>query len=455
MSVPAPSSHERVMICPPSDVLPQVREAQVDGATSRGRAIHEYLAAVPRLGWEAALATVPTEWRGDCEVIELGPLPASQPESFAAEVCLAYDPVRGTARVLGHDLSYEEMKALLAPNEMPAKIDTLGLTVDSVLIYDYKSGRARHGPVRTIRQLRAYALAAARAYGKSRAIVGIIRIGQDGRSWFSGGTEEDGLLDELELASVEEEIRDMIRRRDEAGRQYRAGHLPRLTVGDHCAYCPALPGCPAHMVGLRALASAGGTFAGLSTEDQEAAEKLWRDMADQAIAVATDAELARALAVTKTAKRRLEFIERTLRRRAQQAPIAREDGDVWGPREQDSVEDFDTARGTLALLYGEEVAEAAVDTKPKMSKTSIGRALRQHVLGPGGKIGLLEKDCFQALRDAGAIQPETVFRWYTPEPVPVAEAVVDAPAAAPPTNLVPVQPAVDVAASQDEIPFGR
>lgn len=452
MSIPAPSNHERVMICPASDVLPQVREAEVDGATSRGRAIHEYLAAVPSVGWEKALAVVPMEWRADCEVIELGRLPASQPDSFAAEVCLAWDPATGTARVLGHDLSYEEMKRLLAPNEMPAKIDSLGLTIDAVLIYDFKSGRHRHGPVRTIRQLRAYALAAARAYGKSRAIVGIIRIGQDGRPWFDGGTEETGLLDELELALVEEEIRDMVRRRDEAGREFRAGRLPRLTVGDHCAYCPALAGCPANMVSLRALAASTGTFGALARDDHEAAEKLWQESAEQALKVATDVELARAISAVKVAEKRLEFLKRSLQRRAQQAPILREDGQAWGPREQDSVEDFDVAKETLALLYGEEAAEASIiPAEPSISKASIGRALRKHVLPPGGRIGLLEKDCFQALRDAGAIQPETVFKWYTPAEAPPP---ADVPASAPGAETV-VSPAVGPNAGQDEIPFGH
>lgn len=415
MSIPAPSAHERVALCPASDSLPHIREAEMDGATSRGLAVHHYLAAVPVVGWQAALAQVPEEWRADCEVIELTRLPACRPESFAAEVCLAYNLTTGQARVLGHDLSYEEMKALLLLEEMPAKIDTLGLGEDFVILWDYKSGRKRHGPARTIRQLRAYALAAARAYGKSKAIVGIIRIGDDGRPWFSGGDAE-GLLDELELAMIEEEIRELVAKRDEARRAIRANILPRLVVGDHCTYCPALHGCPAHMVGIRALAGeAMGPTRLLSGAGQEELDELWRQSAKSAMAVASETDLARAVAMVKVAKRRLEFLEDSLQRRATQQPIPRADGDLWGPCIQDSVEDVETAKQMLTLLYGEAVAEAATETKITMSKKSIGRALRDHVLQSGGRIGKLEEDTFQALRDAGAIQPETVFRWYTPE----------------------------------------
>lgn len=403
------------MLCPASDVLPQVREAEPDRATSRGLVIHEYLAAVPSIGWKAALAQVPEEWREHCAAIELSRLPACQPESFAAEVSIAYHLATGAARVLGHNIPYEEAKAKLMPGEMLVRIDSLGLTVDSVLIFDYKSGRRWTGPVRSIRQLRAYGLVAARAYGKSQAIVGIIRIGEDGRPWFDGGNEEDGLLDALELGVVEEEIRAMVAARDEARRHFNAGGRPRLVPGDHCTYCPALTGCPAHIVGLRALA-AGHASTFLAGKDAAALDEAWRRATDEALAVATEAELAGAVDALKVAKKRLEYLERSLKHRAELQPIQGADGRLWGPKLQDKVADLNVAKDTLAILYGDVVADTAViPGEPSMSKESIRNALREHVLPVGGKISKLEAECVQALREAGAIHREPKFTWYTPK----------------------------------------
>jgi hypothetical protein len=399
--LPSPSKHDRVWLCGGSDALPGVDH--VGGHyQSRGRVLHAFLEDVNRLGeLAAALERVPAEFREACEVIEERVLRMADPKSYAAEVAIAYDVDTGTARVLGQGLKREYS---IGPREFPGTIDVVGLSDNAVLIFDYKTGYAKLGRPKTLRQLRAYAVLAARAFNRDRAVVGIIRIREDGSSYF-----EQDVLESFDLAEAEWELHELANKVAAERAKVAAGELPELTEGEHCDRCPAFMVCPAKMALARQFALA-----------PERLEQLVENATPEQLAAAW----VRAKAVAEVAERVIERIKAA----AREQPIPLGNGAVLGavPTEEIIPE---TALPIIAQLYGEKVAEASKEVTVSVTKSSIEAALRKHVLQKGMRITHLLRETWDFLRARHAMRGSSAVRKHTPKTEPKA---LPAPPAAEP-----------------------
>ena len=368
----------RVLLCPASAVLPQVG---VDlEAGHRGTAIHEYLASVPVLGREVALEQVLPEYRAACEAIDLERLPVADSEAWAAEVAWAYDPEADTARELGRGLgrAYGDLR----PGEIPGTADVVAVTPESVVVLDYKTGRmARRGRAADSMQLRLYALAAARAYGREHAIVALVHIDEDGGAWWDRAE-----LDALDLDGLAAELRGLQGSVAAEAEHISAGGIARTVEGEHCRHCPALPHCPSR-TRLAAV---------LATGAEDAAPALTAETAPLV--------LERLEAIESVAKRVRESLELY----ARQQPVTLPSGEVFGPVALER-ETIDPARGALVLAqtFSERVALDAIESKQTMTKTRLKAALKHHAAESGEKIGALEKRALEAIRAAGAITTTT------------------------------------------------
>lgn len=264
------SSIARVAACPASDALPHVERATP--YATRGTWLHTFLAAVGRVGREEALALVPGEYRDACAAIDLDGLPID-PEAYASEVTLAYDPVRDHGRELGRHLGRDY--SAIGPGEIPGTTDVLGLAVDAVVVPDYKTGGQLVTRARENWQLRFLAVAAARAYGRSAARVAIIYVPPDGGPpWFDRAT-----FDAMDLDAIADELREIVLRRDEARSAIGKGVLPVLREGSHCDHCPAFALCPAKVSLIRAATEQGfekRLLDELVTGQPAAAYRVWR-----------------------------------------------------------------------------------------------------------------------------------------------------------------------------------
>lgn len=328
--------------------------------SSRGSAIHAFLADVTGVGRDEALARVPSEHRPACVAIDVGRLPACDPGAYAAEVAFAYDPAAGTAREIGRGLSRRDAYATLAPGEIPGTADVVGLTVDSVVIADYKTGWADIAPVRRNWQLRFYALCACLAYGRSRAHIAIVRIKDDGTVWADQET-----IEAFDLDMFAGELAELLGKIGAGAKQ--------LTTGAHCRYCPAFAWCPAQTNLVRALVDKPGeaveVVAGRLTP--ETAARAWHAL--KALKMATDR------------------IDEALRTYALSTPIDLGHGSCLGPCERETTTiDGGVAFHVIRKKFGDEVADKAVTFD--VSKASINRAMRVVAQNTGAKISQLERE---------------------------------------------------------------
>lgn len=212
----------RAMTCGASMHLPVVRSNSA--AADRGTWRHVFLARLPEVGAEAALAEVPEEHRAACEALPIDDLPTG----LTAEVAFVYDAAAGTARILGTNLdrNYGE----LAPTEIAGAADVVGLADGMALVLDWKSVGYRQRASESI-QLRFLALAAARAYGVDKVRAEIVRLGDDGEAWRSWHDYEA-----LDLDIFAAELRRWAAR---------APDNHDLVESSYCDHCPSFSCCPA------------------------------------------------------------------------------------------------------------------------------------------------------------------------------------------------------------------
>lgn len=226
----------RARACPASVLLPQTYAAG-GKYERRGNVVHEYLASAPTLGRDGALANAPEDMRVALGCIELDALPVD-PGKYAAEVCFRYDVRTDTAHEVSRGASDRAYERDPDPWHVWGTADVVGMTADAVVVGDYKTGWSDLGPVRDNWQLRFYALAACRAYGRDRAIVFIIRIREDGSPWY-----ERAELSALDLDATAHSISVLVDQLEDAKKQD-ASEI-RVVEGAHCRYCRAFAQCPA------------------------------------------------------------------------------------------------------------------------------------------------------------------------------------------------------------------
>lgn len=381
------SALPRVSRCPASAALPQARAESADA--SRGTAVHRYLERVAQVGREEALDEVPEDVRPLCEAIDLEQLPVD-PSAFAAEVAMALDYDTGEAREIGRGRNRNY--GPLGPTEVAGTADVVALLGDdAVYVGDYKVGwgHSRHTPPASRNlQLRALALAMAQLHGRGRAVVELIHVLDDGEVWCDRAE-----LDAFDLDLVGVELQDTADRVDQAREQVGQGQVPEVSMGPWCRYCPAFASCPGQTALLRAVAE---------SPSQEA---------DELLALLTPQQAARAYERLQQVKEALKRVEAAIHAYAREEPIPLGDGMVFGPVEasRDAV-DGPVARQVLVRLYGQEVADAAVEYEA--SKASIDRGLRrlvEHFKQRGERVTLkaLKEEALKAIRAAGGITTTT------------------------------------------------
>lgn len=409
------SGFERAKACIPSVLLPHVGSIRAD--STAGTVKHRFLERVPAVGRDAALAEVPEEFREACAVIDLSPLPASKPGQYAPEVAFAYDLATDTARELGRGIDRKYREAGLRDGEIPGTLDSVGIDDDTVLVLDFKSGWGGHVQRAAENdQLRIGALAAARAYGKSRARVAIAHIPDDGDPWLDWAE-----LDEMDLEAVAAEVRGLVARAAEEADRMGLAETPRTVEGEHCRWCPAFPHCPAKMTLVRQLATESPEPFNVPELTAETAPKM----------------VERLLAAEEV----LERVRSTLETYARQQPVRLANGKVFGPVALPR-ESIDPAKGSVVLTerFGADVAIAACETETSMTKALLKRGLRRWVdRTPGAKISHAEKAALEAMRQAGAIRVTTTspVKVYQPHEEPPPPTEKHAPAL--PSDFHPVE----------------
>ena len=399
--LPSASKLQLALSCPASQVLPVVDSEWAAGESGREKhaALADWVTAPPD-----AKLDLPAQMAAWLETVTEYADEMRHPDTIS-EMALTYDVATGQARHLGANLgrAYPER----TPSEFYGALDYVRHDGDSVMVADLKTGMSDvPHPARNM-QLRFGALAAARHFGVESARVGILHAPEGRTPWWSWAT-----LDAFELEMAAAELRTLAERIGYARNDAQRGKTPRLTVGEHCTYCPARHGCPARVAMAKRLAGE--------------PEKVVLDLR----ALLTPETSALALARWQAASRALHEVGAALHAYAAESPIPLGDGRVWGPRESErEVIDAERAWPVLVERYGVEVARAAmsIDT----SKAGVSRAmavLRESMRGAAerprgvgdGRVTLksLNEDALRALREAGCVTSKTTksFEVYAVAP---------------------------------------
>lgn len=371
---PTASSLERAGLCLGSALLPRVDE--LTDAASRGIAIHAFLARVAEFGREEALGEVAEEFRPACAAIDLDLLPTSALEVIP-ELALAYDPETGTARELGRNLGRRYPP--VHPREFVGTADIVTLSKREVVVADFKTGHGHITPAKENAQLRFLGLAAARVFDRRHLRVAIIKLAEDGTPFFDSAE-----YDAIELDAIEEELRDLARRLDQAKDLLALGEPPQVATGIHCRRCPSLVYCPGQTLLVKKL----GSHPDAVVED---------------ILAALTPEMA------ATAWARMKVVEEVVRRArealyayARDHGITLANGVVVGEVETQRRQlDGRLAFEVLDRLHGQDVARAAVDLDA--TQASIERALRGVAEMTGEKLAKLKRQVLSELEEAGAV----------------------------------------------------
>lgn len=380
--------------CAGSAVIPPVDDDNEESeARDRGTAIHAFLervaqirAARPEVDSDAARAIAlgevgESDYATALRGIDLDTLPAH----LAGEVALAWDWRTRRGRELGRNLG--RRYPALGPTEVAGTVDVLGLDTPTVYVGDYKTGRTRYARPGSYLQTVAGALAAASALGATRAVVELVYLDEDGRSW---PVRDE--LDEWDLASAAESLSVVMDRVTALGTDYRAGVAIPLSTGPHCARCRALKNCPAQTALVRALPS--DVVELVDRPDYLSPERV--------------ADTFRRVEEMKSLLARVESEVFALA--AREGGIDLGDGRVLGPVEWERERlDGSAAHDLLATWYGTAVARDAA--KLSVSKEAA-RAVIANRLQPKEKLSTKRGDgvfdrFLAALRASGGVRTES------------------------------------------------
>lgn len=368
--------------CPASWALPHAEEAEPSEPSKRGRAIHAFLADVATHGRNAALERVPEEYRPACELIDTDRLPTH----LAAEVTFRLDVLRREAVEVGRDLNRSTYAERTGEDWVVyGTADLVGIDddADAVVVYDYKTGWSAQDDAADHWQVKALALAAACAYGKSNARIGIIRVWETGHVSYRVAE-----LDAFDLDVVAEDLHRILDARARAWEELRAGRAPSVATGRHCRYCPAFHACPAQVALVRQAAAA--------------PEDLERKLAE----LITPENAAKAYHRIAEVQMVLDRVMKQIKALAEKAPIPLGNNRMLGPveRTRESI----VAEKALPILrehFGDEVAEAAAEVA--ITKTRLRDALRGYAQRTGERLTHVEQQALELLRKSGGVQVST------------------------------------------------
>lgn len=373
MRLPTASKLSLVDECPPSWVLPRIRETH--DAADEGRDKHTSLRAALEGNVDALRQE--DDWRD--AVLEL--LADRQNMAELHEAAYAYDVATGRARFLGCDLgrNYGQTET-----EFAGAADWVLDRGDVLEVWDLKTGLAPSESIEHHAQLRMLACAVGLTHQRPVQTFLLLapRDGQRPRIVTGPRYEVFDLYELAEwLLSIYARIETERRRGDPRHRRY--------SVGKWCATCAARLSCPTQVEMVRRLVQAPDDAAG---------------------------DIGRALAMPETralAYHRLRAAEKALQWARGQlyasvreyGPIDLGKGRVFGPHEETS-EAFDpeVAWPWLVERFGVDVAKAAMSLET--SKTRIGKALS--VAFPRGKKTALVDAALDELRALpGAVERKT------------------------------------------------
>lgn len=386
MIVVTGSQLDRVVRCPSSAALPQVITVSddPDPDPERGTAIHHFLARVPDIGRDAALAEIDEQWRGICADIELARL--ADQLKLSREVAVAYNWRDDTARLLTPiaPRAYEIDPAC----EIAMTPDVVGVGPGAVYIGDYKGPHAWLPEPDSSYQLGAAAVAIARLHGATRATVEYIRIRDDGtprKFWAE--------LDVLGLEAAAEKIATLLSGLPERRAAIDAGIVPDVTEGPWCRYCSGRMHCPAKTALVRRVLGDPQPIPYEQPLTPESALRVYR--------------------MLKPAKDAIKQAEAALAMYAKYTPIhlgTDEDGSerYYGELRRPGNEVLDGAitHSVLTDLFDGETANKAVTLE--VTKAAISDAIRPTVLEAGQKITQALEHVYGLVRQrGGASRPVT------------------------------------------------
>jgi hypothetical protein len=385
---PTLSQAGRAAACPQSFWLDQTHDLEGTPARRFGLEGHDYLKRALVVGRDEALLEIEDQdVRDRCALIRIERLPASHPDGYSAEVGLALNVKTGAAKLCGQNMTHAralEVGRALGDDWIMGVADVLGVTPDRscAIVMDYKTGWKRVAPARTNRQLRGYAVAAARAMGCTRAVVAIIYVKDDDRDpWFDSAT-----LDTLDLDDVYDELVEMMagweRARADVAAWRRGEASLEWKTGEHCRHCPAFGACGAQ-VGIL-----------MRTRTRKPGESLLASLSD------ADAE---------AAMRELDDVERALKAAklslyafATARPVRLASGLVYGPVVGERSEINGDAARALLLEQGYPEMEINRAMSWRATAKSIEAIVGPHA-PPRGKAKMIA-ETMAALRARGAVK---------------------------------------------------
>lgn len=349
------SSLSRLLNCPGSAVLPRAENASVwaDAGTSEHADLAEQLST------------------GDLPDYIARVVPAGS----RSEVALAFDVSTGIGRVLGENLgrSYGE----LAPFEICGSCDVVGVDGNAVVVVDYKTGFVDVEPAATNPQLAFYALAAARALGKQRAIV---RIVYTKRQWIN-----EAELDALDMAAFGNQLKSLHRRVALSQATKFEGTPVSTREGSWCRHCASRPYCGSKNALLVQIATQGLAAIGDSVMTPDRAAAAYE-------------QLVRIEQLVKDAKARLHTFV------VEQGPINLGNGKAYGRYQREGNKALDGVLAVRAIreVVGESAKEfEAMAIEQSTSQAALERAAKRFAPPRGAQ--KLKKAILDRIEELGGV----------------------------------------------------
>ena len=344
--LPSASALPLAATCPGSQAIPAYGTAFDAGA--RGTALGAYLDARATGTSEAiALAALDEEHHDSAALLEEC-VPAL--EGWWTEAAYGWNHETGEARYIGRHVGREYNAG---PAEFVGAADFATMGSDCVKVVDLKCGHGGVAPPGRNLQVRFLALAMCRFTGMERAHVGLILAPEGEKPRWQWAE-----LDAFELASVEEELRDVARRVTRAREAVAKGELPQLTVGDHCRWCKSRWQCPAEKAMAMRIAG----------KPEDVINDL-KSMLDERTAGLVYQR-------AKAFKHLLDGVFASIYAFARETPVALGDGRMLGPKEtRREILDGPTVYECVKVLHGPEVALRCVSIDA--TKAGLSRALKE------------------------------------------------------------------------------
>lgn len=292
------------------------------------------------------------------DLSDFGNLPpaiaALLPPNARAEVKVAYDVESGRGRIIGEGSG--RSYGTLGPFEIAGSIDVLGVDADTVYVVDWKGWQAV-APASRNAQIWGYALAAARALGRDRAVVMIAHV-RDMRLLRAPDRHE---IEAMDLGEFANGLRTLLVRQAALIKLRKAGEQVTTTEGTWCKHCESKHVCPSKNALLLQVAQRGLMVLGEQTMTMDRAADSIRQL-EQLDQLVKDARA-----------RATQFVD-------EHGPIDMGDGSWWGRHREQGNERLDprTTVRAIADVVGESAKEfASVAVELRVSKAALTRASKE------------------------------------------------------------------------------